>query len=175
MESPAVGCPVTEETDSYLVGLFDHGGHSGAHGYVITAAYDAVGPQHAHRKIGDMHGTALALAVAGSLAEKLGHHPVYLGTLGYGMAMSSMGGRDPILLGQIGHNPRRDSFLTNVKVYETRDSPVEEKLLNPGLESADSHHCSQETQLVFLAQCREFIREFSFLKRHRFLPNICLQ
>ena len=55
-----------------------------------AAGDDAVGAEHADAEIGDVHGAALALAVAGLPAVELGHHALEVGALGDAVAVAAM-------------------------------------------------------------------------------------
>ena len=55
-----------------------------------TAADDAIGAKNAELHVGNVHGTALAFAVAGCLAVELGEHGPKLRTLGDGVTMTAV-------------------------------------------------------------------------------------
>ena len=57
------------------------------------AGHDAVGPEHAHAEVGDVHGAAHAPAAAGALAEHLGHHGAQVRALGDAVPVAAVGAR----------------------------------------------------------------------------------
>ena len=61
---------------------------SGATNQRRTATDDSIGAHHPQIEVGDVHGTALAVAYAGAAAEQLRHHPVHVYALGNAMAVS---------------------------------------------------------------------------------------
>ena len=151
MEGAAVGGTVAKEHHGDLVVLQDHLiGQSSAGGQVVAAAHDAVGAQHTHREVGDVHGAAAALAQTGLLAEDLGHHPVHIGALGHAVAMAAVGGLDHVVLPQSRADACGDGFLTDVQVHEAGDLTVQKVVLHALLELADRAHGLVEVLCQFL-------------------------
>jgi hypothetical protein len=68
----------------------------GAHRNRQPGRHHAVGAQHAHGKIGDVHRTTLAAVEAGGLAEQLGHHAAQVRALGQRVAVPSVGGGEVV-------------------------------------------------------------------------------
>ncbi len=73
------GRAVAEEGERRLVGAAQRRGQRGAAGVGDPGADDAVAAEDVEREVGDVHRAAEPLAVARSLAEHLGHHPVQVG------------------------------------------------------------------------------------------------
>ena len=69
MKGTLVGGRVAEEADHHLPGLALADGECRAHGNRQARAHNAVRAQVAHGNVGDVHGTAAAVAIAGFLAE----------------------------------------------------------------------------------------------------------
>ncbi len=72
-------------------------------------------------EIGDVHRTALAFAVAGLPAVKLGHHAVQVGALRDAMAVAAMRRDDPVAALERGADADRDRLLTDVAVHDAVD------------------------------------------------------
>ena len=151
MEGAAVGSTVAKEHHGDLVVLQDHLiGQRSAGGQVVAAAHDAVGAQHTHREVRDVHRAAAALAQAGLLAEDLSHHPVHISALGHAVAMAAVGGLDHVVLPQSRADACGDGFLTDVQVHEAGDLTVQKVVLHALLELADRAHGLVEVLCQFL-------------------------
>jgi len=85
---------------------------------------NAVGPQDAQVEVGDVHRAALALAVAGGLAQQLGHHQLRITAFGQAMAVTAMGAGDIIVAPQGSAGADGHGFLTDVGVGRAPDSAV---------------------------------------------------
>ena len=141
VESAAVGGTVTEEHHGNPVVLQDHlAGQGSAGGQVVAAAHDAVGAQHTHREVGNVHGAAAALAQAGLLAEDLSHHAVHIRALGHTVAVAAVSGLDHIVLPQSGAHTSGDGLLTDVQVHEAGNLTIQEVVLHALLKLADGAH-----------------------------------
>src|SRR5262249_19928788 len=72
-----------------------------------AARHNTVRAQHADAEIGDVHGAALAFAVAGLAPVEFGHHAVEVGPLGDAVAVAAMGRDDPVVaLERVAHADR---------------------------------------------------------------------
>ena len=161
MEGAAVGGTVAEEHHGDLIVLQDHlVGESRTGGQVVAAAHDAVGAQHAHGEISDVHGTAAALAQAFLLAVNLSHHTLDIGTLGHAVAVAAVGGLDHIVLAEGGADTGGDSLLTDIQVNEARNLTGQEIMLDGLLELADGAH-------GLIEMLRLFFRVLCFICCHR--------
>ena len=161
MESAAVGGAVAEEHHGDLVVLQDQlVGESRAGGQVVAAAHDAVGAQHAHGEVSDVHGAAAALAQAFLLAVNLSHHALDIGALGDAVAVAAVSGLDHIVLAEGGADTGGDSLLTDVQVNEARDLTGQEIMLDGLLELADGAH-------GLIEMLRLFFRILCFICCHR--------
>ncbi|CAN3964367.1 5-deoxy-glucuronate isomerase, partial [Dysosmobacter welbionis] len=121
VEGALVGGAVAEAAHGDGVVPHDLGGQGAAGGDGLPGAHDAVGAQVVHLlHVRNVHGAALALAVAGSLAEQLRHGPLGVRPAGDGMAMAPVGGGEvvPGLDGREGTGLR--CLLTDAQVDVAR-------------------------------------------------------
>src|SRR5262249_37527304 len=102
-----------------------------------------VGAQHAHGKVGDVHGAALALAVAVDPAEQLGHHPPDVGALGDAVAVAAVGAGHAIGDGERRADADGDRLLTHVGRDRAVDLAGEPQLDGALVELADHDHRPQ--------------------------------
>ena len=112
----------------------------GADGDRQTSSDDPVGAQHADRKIGDVHGTALAAAAAALAPEQLQHHGLGIRTLGDGVAVTAVGGGDLVVEREIGANAGGDRLLTDREMDRAADQAVLLRRLGRLLEGTDALH-----------------------------------
>ena len=82
MEDAFIGCAVAEDGDDDLLAALHLQSQPDADRMRDAAAHDAVRPQVVGGEIGDVHRAAAPAAVAGILAQELGHHQVDIRTLG---------------------------------------------------------------------------------------------
>ncbi len=92
VEHPLVDRAVAGDDDRDVVPPFFLDGERRAHGKQVAGPDDPVGPKDAQCRIGDVHRAALAGAQARGLSVYLGHHTVYIGPLGYHVAVPPVGG-----------------------------------------------------------------------------------
>ncbi|MDT4848788.1 hypothetical protein FQZ97_828890 [compost metagenome] len=112
----------------------------------------AVGAQHAHREVRDVHRAALAAVEARGLAEQLAHHPREVGALGQRVAMAAVRGGEVVARAQVGAHACRHRFLPGRQVQRPAHLGGAARLLAVGadpalagglggvLEGADAHH-----------------------------------
>ena len=108
--------------------------------------HDAVGAQHADRKIGDVHRAALAVAGAAGAAEQLSHHRQWIGALGQSVAVAAMGAGNQVGPAQIAADAGRDRFLTDRQMRSAGDQPFLGGPVGGFLEGADARHRGVETK-----------------------------
>ena len=97
MEGAFIGSTITEAAYADGVVTHDLGSQSTAGGDELASTDDAVSAQMVHLlHVSDVHGTALALAVAGDLAEQLSHCQLGVCASGDRVAMTTMGGGEII-------------------------------------------------------------------------------
>ena len=121
MEGTLIGRAIAEETGAHLVGAPHLGRQAGAGGDTLSRANDAVGAQNADVGIGDVHGAALALAVAGLLGPQLSHHILQVSALGDAVAVSPVGAGNVVIVPQIGACGGGNGFLTDIQVGKAGD------------------------------------------------------
>jgi hypothetical protein len=135
---------IAEEADDHLAALAQADGGAGAGGDADAAADDAVGAEDAGVEVGDVHGAALALAVAGGLAKQLRHHQVEAAALGDAVAVAAVGAGDVVLGAQRGAGADGDGLHADVGVGGAADQAFHEELDDLGVEVADRPHLAVE-------------------------------
>ena len=157
MEGAPVGGAVTEEGngDLLLPPVFGGEGRPGAD--VDGRAHDPVGAQHAVGHVGDVHGAALAAAVAVDAAVELGEHALGVAAPGQQVAVAAVAGDDVVVVGEHGHDAGRYRFLSAVEVQEAGHASFEERLVGVLLEGPDAHHAAVESK-EFFTDRRCFVR-----------------
>ena len=140
VEGALIGRSVAEEADANLIGSPVAGGKACAYRDVVTGTHDTVGTQNALVGVGDVHGAALALAVAGFLAKQLRHHELQVAALGYDMTMTAMGAGDIIVIPQAGAHTGGDSFFAKVQMNKSGDLAISKQALCLALKFADADH-----------------------------------
>src|SRR5262249_30184615 len=88
---------ITEETDGYLSGTEPLGRESGSGRNAGTSTDNGISPEIARIRVGDMHRTALALAVTGFFAEQLGKHAIQRSSFGQTVPVAAMRARDVVV------------------------------------------------------------------------------
>ncbi|CAN4029612.1 Transcriptional repressor DicA, partial [Dysosmobacter welbionis] len=147
VEGALVGGAVAEAAHGDGVVPHDLGGQGAAGGDGLPGAHDAVGAQVVHLlHVRNVHGAALALAVAGSLAEQLRHGPLGVRPAGDGMAMAPVGGGEvvPGLDGREGTGLR--CLLTDAQVDVARQHALGEALGGVFLKGPDPDHVPVQGQ-----------------------------
>jgi hypothetical protein len=91
-----------------------------------------------------VHRAALALAVAGRLAEQFGVHLPEVPALGDEMAVAAMCARDLVLIGEVRHHAGGNGFLAHVEMECARDLALLHQLARLFLEDADADHAPVE-------------------------------
>ena len=140
MERPFVGRAIAEESHGHAVASLQLGGQGRAGGQGKSGSHDAVGSQHTHAEVGDVHRAALAVAVAVGAAEELRHHPVDAGAFGDGVAVAAVGAGYSIGDPQSRAHSNRHRFLADVGVDHSRNITLVELFHRPPVEGADGDH-----------------------------------
>ena len=146
MERPLVGGAVAEEGHRNAVAALQLGGQGRAGGYGHSRSHDAVGAQHPHAEVGDVHRAAFAVAIAVAAAEQLGHHQVDVGALGDGVAVAAMGAGDAVGSAEGGAHPHGNGFLADIGVDHAGDVALVKFFDGPGVKSTDGDHLSVHIQ-----------------------------
>ena len=152
MELALGGGAVAEEADGHVALALELGGQRRPAGDRQPAADDAVGAQHPHREVGDVHGAALALAVAVGAAEQLGHHAPDVGALGDAVAVAAVGAGDAIARRQVRAHPDRDRLLAHVGMHRAVDLAGHPQLDGPLVELPDQDHRAQHLDQLRLVE-----------------------
>ena len=106
----------------------------------MPAADDAVGTEHALVDVGDVHGSALALAHTRGATEELRHHAPHVDAFRDAVAVTAMGGRDEVSVCQVHADTHRHRLLPRIEVQEAGELPGEHELLELLLEAPDQAH-----------------------------------
>ena len=108
--------------------------------------------EYADVEIGDVHGAALAFAVARAPAEELGHHVVELPPFGDAVSVASVRAGDEIAFFQGTADSRGRGFLAYVQVYRSRYLSIGVELPDPLFELPDPEHRRVELRRLALRQ-----------------------
>src|SRR5713226_8995521 len=131
---------LAEEADRNLIGAAVLRGEGGAGRDPGRAADDRVRAQVAVGVVGDVHRAALALAVAGLLAEQLGEHAVDVRALREAVPVAAVRRRDVVVLPQRRADADRDALLAAIEVREPGHLRASIQLVDLLLEQADLRH-----------------------------------
>src|SRR5882672_6433410 len=139
---------VAEEAHRDLAALAHLGGERGAGGEARGAPHDGVGAEIARLGIGDVHGTALAPAVARLLTEELGEHPAHRGALGQAVAVAAMRARDEVVPLERLADPDRDRLLADIEMGQAGHLRALVELVHLLLEGADLGHLPVHVEVL---------------------------
>ena len=152
MEGASGSGAIAEEGDGDFAVLANLGPQRRAGGDRDAGADNAVGAEVAELNVGDVHGAALAAAVAGGAAEEFGHHLVHAGALGDAMAVAAVGAGDEVALVQSGADAGGGGFLADVEVEGTAHFGGQEGLLSRFLEATDAPHDAVDPAQLVVVQ-----------------------
>ena len=124
VEDTLVRRAIAEERDGDLLRATEFGGEPGTGGERNTRADNAVGTQNPCRFISDVHGAALAFAVACRASEQLRHHPVALATLRDEMSVAAVCAGNVIGIFEVRANADGCGFFTDIEVQEAGKLPA---------------------------------------------------
>src|SRR5690606_13872456 len=114
-----------------------------------TAAHDSVGPQMTECHVGNVHGAALAMAIAGFPAADFGHHLPGIGAAGEKDAMAAMMRRKRVLWLHGRTYTGGSSFFANGKMkHRTCRLATHEEFANAFFKGADAAHRSIEFEKI---------------------------
>src|SRR5438477_8996640 len=139
VQDPLSQRSLADEADGNLVGATALRREGGAGGDPGRAGNDRVRAEVAVRVVGDVHRTALALAVAGLLAEQLGEHPVNLGALREAVSVAAVRRGDVVVPPERGADADRNALLAGVQMSEPRHLRAPIQVVHLLLEQADLH------------------------------------
>ena len=150
--APSAVAPSPKETDHDLAAAALLDGETDAGGDGQAAADDAVGANDALAEISNVHGAALALAVARRAAKEFGEHIPDVAPLGNDVAVAAVGAGDVIRRLQCGARAHRHSLLSLGKVQETVQLAGLEELLGSVFETSNQSHAPVHRQELFARQ-----------------------
>ena len=140
-ERPAVDRAVAEEAGDDRVGFPAQLQRlRRADGDRDAAGHDAVGAQHADGEIGDVHGAALAAAVAARAAEELRHHRAGSAPLAMAWPCPRWFDVSRSSLRRLMQTPGGDRLLADRDMQRPRDLARAVRLERGLLEGPDAHH-----------------------------------
>src|SRR5439155_19649847 len=103
-------------------------------------SHDGVRAEVAGGRVGDVHRSALALAVTGFLAEEFRKHAVGRRSFGEAVSVTTMGARNVVVGLERFANPDRNGLLANVEVREAGHQGAGVEIVDPLFEQANGHH-----------------------------------
>ena len=131
------GGAVAEVRDRDLAGAAELRGQRGAAGVRDAGADDPVAAEDVEREVGDVHRAAEALAVAGALAEHLGHHPAEVGAGRDQVAVRAVVADEVVRLAHRARGADGDRLLADAAVRGADDHALLEELGGAVLEAPD--------------------------------------
>ena len=137
---PRVGGAVAEEGRRHLARAADPRGQRRAHRDGQARADHAVGAEDPVLHVAEVHGAALAPAVARGAAEQLGHDAAGIGPLGKALAVAAVGGAHEVRRREERADRRRRGLLPHAEVDEAGDLAGGEAFGHPFLEATDQAH-----------------------------------
>jgi hypothetical protein len=140
VEQPLPERALAEEADGDRVGAAGAGGEGGAGGDPGRPADDGVRTQVAVLVVGDVHGPALAAAVALGLAEQLAEHPLGRGALGQAVSVAAVRARDVVVAAERLAHADGDGLLADVEMRQAGHLRAAVELVHALLEQADAAH-----------------------------------
>ena len=106
----------------------------------MPGADDAVAAEDVEREVGDVHRAAEPLAVAGALAEHLGHHPAQVGAGRDQVAVRAVVADEEVRLAHRARGADGDRLLPDAAVRGAEDHALAEQLRRALLEAPDQRH-----------------------------------
>ena len=163
MKGAFVGCAFAKEADNHAVCSLHFLSKRRANCHSDIAADDASGAEVAMFHVGDVHGTALALAISAGLAQHFSHHLVVvflLGLRGLGifvavgmrMSMSAVCAGDHVIVAQGSHCADGHSFLSGVQMGSAFEHGFAQQVGDIVFERADLNGLAQVAEQFFFGQ-----------------------
>ena len=115
MELALGGRAVAKEAHGHVTPALELGGQGRTAGDGQATPNDAIGAQHPHREVRDVHGAALALAIAVHPAEQLGHHAPDVRPFRDAVPVAAVRAGDAIAHRQVRAHPDRDRLLAHIR------------------------------------------------------------
>ncbi len=138
-----------EEADRDLAGAQALGRKRRAGGDAGAAADDGVGAQVAGVGIGDVHGAAFTLAIAGFFAKQLGEHAVDRRAFREAMAVAAMRAGDVVVGTERLADADGDGFLTYIEVSEAGHQGAGVEIVDLFFEQPDHQHPAVHAEQAF--------------------------
>ena len=146
VEGAPVGGAVAEEGDRDLLlpPVFDGERRAGAD--VDRRPHDPVGPQHPVGHVGDVHGAALAVAVAVDAPVELGEHALRVAAPGQQVAVAAVAGDDVVVVVRTAMTPAAMASSPLYRCRKPGHPSLEERLVGVLLERPDADHAAVEAR-----------------------------
>src|SRR5580693_2008286 len=134
-----------------------------------AAAYDRIRSKVAGRRVCNVHGTALALAVPGLLTQQFGEHLIGGGTLRQTMSMTAMRAGDVVGGLERFTYADRDRLFTDVQMRQTGHQCPGVEFVDLGFKLPDRNHLPVHAEPQI-----DFFQSFSWLcgSRHFCTPDM---
>jgi hypothetical protein len=138
---------VAEERDDHAVAALQPRREGGADGDREPGADDAVGAEHAERRVGDVHGPAEAPADPGGPPHQLGEHAGHVEPLGHHVTVPAVRRGDHVIGAQLRAHADGHRLLADRQVHEAGHDAVAVEDRGSRLELADPAHLPVAAEL----------------------------
>jgi len=138
---------VAEEGGDHAVAALQPRRERGADGNREPGAHDAVGPENAERRVGDVHGPAETPADAGGPSHQLGEHAGHVEPLGHHVAVPAVRRGDHVVGAQLRAHADGHRLLADRQVHEAGHDAVAVQDRGAGLELPDPAHLAVAVEL----------------------------
>ena len=159
MERTALAGAVAEEHHRHPPRALLPGSESRPQGQRHRAPHHAAGGDETRLRGHDMHGPALAAAVAGGAPRQLGHEPVHVRPLGDGVSVGTVPAEHRVIGVELAADPYRHGFLPDAEMEQADDLPGRVERGHLLLKGADHPHApEQRHQLPAAVPARRRLR-----------------
>ena len=115
-------------------------GKRGSGGDTHASCHNGVRSEIAGGRVGDVHGSTLAAAIARFLAQQLGKHPVRRSPFGQTMSVTAVRARNVIVRAEGLAYPDCHCFLADIKMCEAGHQCPRVQLIHLFFEQANAYH-----------------------------------
>ncbi len=157
VERSLIDRAVSEEADTYLVGVPVLDGKSDPGCERHPASDDAMAAQEARADVEHVHRAAFSFGYAGRLAEKLCHDVLGVGALGDALSVLPIRAHDVVVRPKRGDESYPDCFLACVQVQEAADFALRVHLGGSLLECPDQQHLPVHVEQLVLPENESFL------------------
>ena len=150
---PAVGSAVAKEAHRHLATAPHLRCQTSPGGQAKAAGHDTIGPQHAHLKIGNMHGATFAFTIASRAPKQLGHHALNIGPFGNAVAMSAVRAGNVVGVAEVGTHRHGHPFFPNIGMQGAHDLALAGLIFGLFFEQTDTPHAGVHLKKFFCGWC----------------------